>query len=77
MVAAGYVYKAVTSQLSEMDEMDIPNMEWNIFDEDFLSTQDVIDILRESEIPSMEKLAEDLEDICEREYALENDEDEV
>jgi hypothetical protein len=69
MVGYGHVYKAVTEQLAEMDEMDVPTKEWNIFDMAFLSTDEVIARLYESGIPSLEKLAHDLQNIvdCESE----------
>ncbi len=69
MASAGYVYKAVTEQLAEMDEMDVPDKEWNIFDMAFLTTEDVIHVMYGSGVPSMVKLAHDLENIvaCESE----------
>jgi hypothetical protein len=74
MASAGYVYKAVTEQLAEMDEMDVPSKEWNIFDMAFLTTEDVIHVMWGSGIPSMEKLAQDLQNIvdCESENADES-----
>ena len=75
MAAAGYIYKAVTQQLAEMDEMDVPEMEWNIFDEEFLSTDEVIAAMFAADIPSMVKLANDLEAIVARENDWEEDED--
>lgn len=77
MVANGYIYKSVTSQLAELDEMDVPEKEWNINDEAFLTTGEVIDRMWESGVPSMIKLGDDLQMIVEREKAFDEDEDEV
>lgn len=73
MAANGYVYKAVTSQLAEMDEMDVPEHEWNIFDEEFLSTDEVIAQMWESGVPSMVKLGDDLQSIVDRETDYEEE----
>lgn len=72
MASAGAVFKAVSQQLPEIDEMDIPDKEWSIFDEDFLSTSEAIDILWESGVPSMISLGDWLSDVVLRESGVED-----
>lgn len=65
--SAGHVFKAVSAQLAEMDEMDVPEKDWNIFDIDELTTAEVIEVLSASSTPSHKKFAGKLQGILDRE----------
>lgn len=61
----GKIFKAVSSQYAEMDDMDVPDKEWSIFDEAFLSTEEVIEALINSKNYEHRDLAYTLENILE------------
>ncbi len=70
----GKIFKAVEAQLAEMDEMDVPDKEWSILDEEFLSTEDVIVELSASKHYEHRDLAYTLQNICDH-LESENDEE--
>lgn len=59
----GKIFKAVESQYSEMDAMDIIDKEWSIFDEAFLTTEEVIEALIDSKRYEHRDLAYDFQNI--------------
>lgn len=69
----GKIFKAVSAQFAEMDSMDVVDKEWSIFDEDFLTTEEVIEVLMNSKHYEHRDLAYELENILE--CSGENDEE--
>lgn len=69
----GQIFKAVEQQLAEMDEMNVPDKEWSILDEEFLSTEDVIVILTSSKKYEHRDLGWTLQTICDREESADEE----
>lgn len=62
----GKIFKAVSSQFEEMDDTrNIVDKEWSIMDEEFLSTEQVIEVLVDSKHYEHRDLAYTLENILE------------